>query len=172
MNNTDKVSGMSVDERFELDGYKRRLYEAINYRGKDDHEDVTSILLEYRRNLLREKDEQIFKLENRLKECENGYEGTLYLERCKIAEKDAEIERKRERIVDLKCEIERLTEENKSLRDNTEVIIEMVTIARAEAIEEFVGKLKEAVKYIPWCDYPPVINCIDQIAKELKEDQM
>ena len=35
---------------------------------------------------IKEQDEQIFKLENRLKECENGYSQTLALERAKVKE--------------------------------------------------------------------------------------
>ena len=34
--------------------------------------------------LIKQQDEQIFKLENRLKECENGYSQTLGIERAKI----------------------------------------------------------------------------------------
>lgn len=34
--------------------------------------------------LFKSYEQRIFELENRLKECENGYEGTLYLERAKI----------------------------------------------------------------------------------------
>lgn len=34
--------------------------------------------------LLLYNEQKLFELENRLKECENGYEGTLYLERCKL----------------------------------------------------------------------------------------
>lgn len=49
-------------ERDEIMAYRVRIYEAVNYRGTDDHEDVTSILLEYRRNLLREKDAEIERL--------------------------------------------------------------------------------------------------------------
>ena len=44
----------------------------------------------------------------------------------------------------------------------------LLETARAEAITEFAERLKEAVKYIPWCEYPPVHECIDQIAKEMK----
>ncbi len=36
--------------------------------------------------LIKEQGEQIFKLENRLKECENGYSQTLALERAKVKE--------------------------------------------------------------------------------------
>ena len=34
--------------------------------------------------LINSQEQRIFELENRLKECENGYEGTLHLERAKI----------------------------------------------------------------------------------------
>ena len=46
-------------------------------------------------------EQKIFELENRLKECENGYEGTLYLERCKLH--------------DAEEKIKKLTEENERL---------------------------------------------------------
>lgn len=52
--------------------------------------------------LIKQQDEQIFKLENRLKECENGYEGTLYLDRCKLH--------------DAEQKIKELTEKNERLR--------------------------------------------------------
>ena len=51
--------------------------------------------------LIKEQEEQIFKLENRLKECENGYEGTLFLDRCKLhdaEEKIKELTEKNERL--------------------------------------------------------------------------
>lgn len=35
---------------------------------------------------VKKQEEQIFALENRLKECENGYEGTLALERARVRE--------------------------------------------------------------------------------------
>ena len=56
--------------------------------------------------LIKQQDEQIFQLENRLKECENGYAGTLHLESCKLH--DAE-----ERVKEL-------TEENESLKEERE----------------------------------------------------
>ena len=43
--------------------------------------------------LVKQQDEQIFKLENRLKECENGYSQTLGIERAKIKELTEENER-------------------------------------------------------------------------------
>lgn len=42
-------------------------------------------------NFIKKQDELIFKLENRLKECENGYEGTLHLERCKLHDAEEKV---------------------------------------------------------------------------------
>ena len=69
------------------------------------------------------------------------------------------------------AEIERLKQENKDLHDNTDVIIEMVTIARAEAITEFAKKLKEVTNcgcLIAGSNYY-IINdiSIDQIVNEI-----
>lgn len=52
--------------------------------------------------LIKDQAEQIFKLENRLKECENGYEGTLFLDRCKLH--------------DAEEKVKQLTEENERLK--------------------------------------------------------
>lgn len=43
--------------------------------------------------LINKQDEQIFKLENHLKECENGYEGTLFLDRCKLHDAEEKIKK-------------------------------------------------------------------------------
>lgn len=40
--------------------------------------------------LIKSQDEQVFKLENRIAECENGYSQTLALERARIKELSAE----------------------------------------------------------------------------------
>jgi hypothetical protein len=56
----------------------------------------------------------------------------------------------------------------RSIGEGAELIYKEI---RAEAITEFAEKLKEAVKYIPWCDYPPVHNCIDQIVENLKGEE-
>ena len=72
--------------------------------------------------LITSQEQKIFELENRLKECENGYEGTLYLERCKLHDAEekvnqltADIEAVRSRadetIDALHSEVRRLTEE-------------------------------------------------------------
>lgn len=51
------------------------------------------LLLAHALALFKQKDEQIFQLENRLKECENGYEGTLHLERCKLHDAEQKIKK-------------------------------------------------------------------------------
>jgi hypothetical protein len=104
-------------------------------------------------DLLREKDEQIFKLENRIKECENGYEGTLHLERCKlhdaeikIAQKDAEIESLKN-LLDDKCD-------RCIARDKAEAITQI-----AERLITYFDALKSGL----------VSYHIKQIAKEMRE---
>lgn len=52
--------------------------------------------------LIKSQDEQIFQLENRLKECENGYSQTLGIERARVKE---------------------LTEENERLKKDNEYIL-------------------------------------------------
>ena len=44
------------------------------------------------------QEQKIFELENRLKECENGYEGTLALERAKVKELTEENEKLNKRL--------------------------------------------------------------------------
>lgn len=81
-----------------------------------------------------------------------------------IAEKDAEIER-------WKAEYDSFEEINEMLVEENNRLKEAIKIARAEAITEVSEKLKEAVKYIPWCDYPPVHRCIDEIADKMKGEE-
>ena len=51
---------------------------------------------------IKSQEQKIFELENRLKECENGYEGTQFLDRCKLH--------------DAEEKVKKLTEENERLR--------------------------------------------------------
>lgn len=60
--------------------------------GKYCNEKTTDII-KSALNIIGEQDAQIFELENRLKECENGYEGTLYLERCKLHDAEEKVEK-------------------------------------------------------------------------------
>ena len=40
---------------------------------------------------VKKQEDTIFALENRLKECENGYEGTLFLDRCKLHDAEEKV---------------------------------------------------------------------------------
>ena len=80
--------------------------------------------------LIKQQDEQIFKLENRLKEGENGYEGTLYLDRCKLH--------------DAEQKIKELTEKNERLRER----IQCKPLFLPSCAESRIYKLKMAVTKI------------------------
>lgn len=49
------------------------------------------------------------------------------------------------------------------------MLFKLASEVRADTVKKMQERLKEAVKNIPWCDYPPVHNVIDQIAKEILE---
>ena len=81
-------------------------------------------------DLITSQEQKIFELENRLKECENGYEGTLFLDRCKLhdaEEKVKELTQAHEMLYEsydhlektkdeLLADRSRLTEENERLQ--------------------------------------------------------
>lgn len=73
--------------------------------------------------------DKIFTLENRLKECENGYEGTLFLDRCKLH--DAE-----EKVKELTEENERMHASCTELTRKCASLDEDVAEAEAEAEAE------------------------------------
>ncbi len=89
-------------------------------------------------DLINSQEQKIFELENRLKECENGYEGTLHLERAKLhdaEEKVKELTQAHEMLSEsydhlektkdeLLAERSRLTEENERLRAEKKTAIE------------------------------------------------
>ena len=120
-------------------------------------------------------EQKVFELENRLKECENGYEGTLHLERSKLH--DAE-----EKVSELMAENERLTnriDEQCTNCDN--MIVDRISTARDEAITEFAERVKKyysTPKYQPTKEHPikhtqidRLLMIIDQIAKEMKGEK-
>ena len=84
--------------------------------------------------LIRQYEQKIFELENRLKECENGYEGTLALERAKVKE--------------LTEENERLKAENDKLREAYLVYEETTGLAqvRADTVREITKRFTEVLK--------------------------
>ena len=83
--------------------------------------------------LIRSQDEQLFQLENRLKECENGYAGTLHLERCKLH--------------DAEEKVKELTEEKEMCEAAYQVLQYELSICanqvKADTVREFVERFKE-----------------------------
>lgn len=58
-------------------------YQNINWA----HSDILKQAL----NFIKKQEEQIFKFEHQLEEQENGYEGTLHLERCKLHDAEEKV---------------------------------------------------------------------------------
>ena len=118
--------------------------------------------------LIQKQDKEITKLENRLKECENGYEGTLALERAKVKE---------------------LNEENKKLRqsgvhaNSIEEWQDFLSKTRSEEKTDTVKKMQERLEeklndVARWSMYGDETEYfiigkafIDQIAKEVLEER-
>ena len=92
-------------------------------------------LMENALALIKQQDEQIFQLENRLKECENGYSQTLGIERARIKE---------------------LTEENERLKNENEAYSELeqgclvtgVKKLRADTVREIFSEIYSSLDYI------------------------
>ena len=122
--------------------------------------------------------DKIFELENRLKECENGYDGTLHLESCKLH--------------DAEEKVKELTAENKKLKnritfqvvmpdDKMEEIkaecLERVELdvkeCRADTVRKMQERLKECfdneIEHKSIYTESQVLFVIDQIAKEMLE---
>lgn len=106
-----------ISSNNELYDYVKRIVAAVKYKGDGDHEDVPSILKKFAKGY----EQKIFSLENRLKECENGYEGTLALERAKVKE---------------------LTAENDSLEAAIVALKEEVKLTRADTVRKMAERLK------------------------------
>lgn len=92
--------------------------------------------------LIKQQDEQIFQLENRLKECENGYAGTLHIESCKLH--DAE-----EKVKELTEENERLKNENEAYSELEQgCLVTGVKKLRADTVREIFGNIYSSLDYI------------------------
>ena len=105
-------------------------------------EDVTRDALA----LINSQEQKIFELENRLKECENGYKGTNFLDRCKLH--------------DAEEKVKKLTEENERLRAIPEQMKERLQAYFGTYVLGYKIPLSEALK------------AVNQIAKEMLEDKL
>ena len=129
--------------------------ESCEYCGYRDNVDVCSIRSDALA-VIKKQEDQIFKLESCLKECENGYEGTLHLERCKLHDEE-------EKVRELSVENEKIGIENFNL------ICELSRIK-----EDTVKKMQEQIKTelintygsLPHTYY--FFKVVDKIAKEVK----
>lgn len=120
--------------------------------------------------LIKQQDEQIFQLENRLKECENGYAGTLHIESCKLL--DAE-----ERVKELTEENEALTIKCNAWHLAAERVGEEIQVIKANTVREMQERFKELMgnEYTScgFCNargywsVKAVKDNIDRIAKEI-----
>lgn len=147
---------------------------------------------------VKKKDDTIFDLENRLKECENGYEGTLFLDRCKLhdaEEKVKELTQSNEMLSesynhlektkdDLVAERSRLIMQNERLitecgnqsilwKKHFESIYETAKKQlREETIKKFQSKLNEERGYDDDWNYNSWWGeTINQVAKEMLEGE-
>ena len=71
-------------------------------------------------------------------------------------------------VAQIKIDDEKLEEIKNECLASMELDIKAI---QADTVRETQERLKQAVKDIPWCEYLPVHNCIDQIAKEMLEGE-
>lgn len=125
--------------------------------------------------LINSYENKIFELENRLKECENGYEGTLYLERCKLhdaEEKNKELTEENEGLKDYCTKLKRCYLSYETLYKVTRV---RVDYTKADTVRKMQERLKaSAFVFASTNDgrkyFAVEIDTIDQIAKETLEE--
>lgn len=130
-------------------------------------------------------EQKIFELEKRLKECENGYEGTLYLERCKLHDTEQKIKELTEENERLRAEKESGNKEQfykwKKLADETADRFEgLYQDAKKALVADTVRKMQErlttffandeTLEYTE-VDAEYINECIDQIAEEIIEGE-
>lgn len=107
-------------------------------------------------------EQKIYELENRLKECENGYEGTLYLERCKLH--------------DAEQKVKELTEKNEAQAETITNLIETIKSIYADIARKIQERATtffnndDMLKYIE-VDAKYINEQIDRIVKEVLEGE-
>lgn len=115
-------------------------------------------------DLITKDGEKIFKLENRLEECENGYEGTHFLDMCKLHDDEQKIKE--------------LTEENERLKDFTKKQFKSAWTVREDTVRKMQERLEEeayetkdvyANDKVVETVYQITKTKLDQIAEEILE---
>lgn len=118
--------------------------------------------------------DKIFALENRLKECENGYEGTLALERAKVRELTQANEQLSESYENLEktkdellAERSRLIMENERLRGKN-TVHKVIELIKTKGYAYGKGDVSTGEENI--LGYQISIKKLDQIAKEIADE--
>lgn len=133
--------------------------------------------------LINSQERKIKELENRLKECENGYEGTLALERAKVKELTDDNAWCAKRILEADKKNKELTEENERLHASytelTQCCTKLETLYKIECKRvdtvkaDTVRKMQERLKAQKFThkNFGELVYLedIDQIAKEMLE---
>lgn len=115
-------------------------------------------------------EQKIFELENRLKECENGYEGTIFLDRCKMhdaEEKIKELIKTNERLISQVNRLKKYDEER-----DIALHARLISETRADTVRKMQERLKKELAVFG--DVITVWDAqyrIDQIAKEANNEQ-
>lgn len=149
----------------------------------NDFGNCYSNLAGYALSLITSQEQKIFELENRLKECENGYEGTLHLESCKLHDAEEKVKELTAKITkweeecdlrgDMWCKLneenKRLTEENEKLSQSLANSKSILANSKADTVRQMQSEIKE--RCIKGGIYPAfVASTIDQIAEEIIGD--
>ncbi|MBR2474180.1 MAG: hypothetical protein IKB51_04030 [Clostridia bacterium] len=135
--------------------------------------------------LIKSQDEQIFQLENRLKECENGYAGTLHLESCKLHDAEEKIkelteenERLQAEITHLECHretdikaVKNLTQENERLKTATEEAVRSFT--RLETLYKIECKRADTIKANTVREiFKEIYSSLDYIEEQMEPEEI
>lgn len=114
-------------------------------------------------------EQKIFELENRLKECENGYSGTLALERAKIKELTEENERLRAEVRKLNIVAENTDAALYAFQHFFDIRADTVREMRSILYEEFLKVARCQKSGEPNMKSQEVFAILDRIAKEMLE---
>ena len=117
--------------------------------------------------LINSQERKIKELENRLKECENGYEGTLYLDRCKLHDAEQKIKELTEKNEEYNTLIfQQSLFINKLIKGVEEVKTNTVQRLKAELYKEFLKVARCQMANEPNMRSQEVFNILELITKK------